>query len=129
MTTATELLLDTIADTFADVEPLYGNEYDLQEQLGSMLAAASISHEREYRLDAFDRPDFWIPTGRVLGIVVEVKVKGTAGTVAHQLRRYLQHDVVEAAILVTTDGHRQLVPRLLTPSKPFRLVDLSVKGL
>lgn len=121
--------VDDITAALADITPLYGNEYDLQKQIDIQLTSAKLSHVAEYRLDQHDRPDFFVFTDGARGIAVEVKVAGTPGIVANQLRRYLEHDVVDAVILVTTIARHGMVPQLIRSEKPVRVVSYVLKGL
>jgi hypothetical protein len=121
--------VDQVAELLADITPLYGNEYDLQKQIDIELTSAKLSHVAEYRLDQHDRPDFLVFTVGDAGIAVEVKVAGTPGIVANQLRRYLEHDVVTGVILVTTIARHRMVPQLIRTEKPVRVVSYVLKGI
>lgn len=121
--------VDQLAEQLAAITPLYGNEYDLQKQIDIQLTHAKLPHMAEYRLDRHDRPDFMVFTNGARGVAVEVKVAGTPGIVANQLRRYLEHDVVEGVVLVTTMARHSMVPQLLRSEKPVRVVSYVLKGI
>lgn len=73
------------------------SERELQDGIGQALTAAGISFEREKRLSAYDRPDFFID-----GLVIEVKCKGTWRAGLSQAMRYSEHgDVTEVALIGT----------------------------
>jgi hypothetical protein len=74
------------------------SEKAVQADLGAVLSQANIAHEREYRLNDRDIPDFFLPGG----VVLEVKMKGARKMdVYRQLERYAAHSDVHALVLVT----------------------------
>lgn len=72
-------------------------ELELQDQIARALAALGLDHDRERALSPRDRPDFLVG-----GLAVEVKIAGSTTAVLEQLLRYLEHDHVTGALLVTT---------------------------
>jgi hypothetical protein len=97
----------------------YTTEGQLQQALAELFAAEQVNADREAHLTPADRPDFLIG-----GIAVEVKVKGTTANLERQLGRYLAHDRVGAAIVVTRCArHRQLPGQI--GGKPVYVVWLS----
>lgn len=97
----------------------FANEKQLQDGIERMLAAENVAFEREHRLTAKDRPDFFLPNS---GIVIEVKIKGATNDVLRQLYRYAEHEQVKAIILVTSRGRHQLP--ITMHDKPCRAVVL-----
>jgi hypothetical protein len=76
------------------------NEKLAQSQIEQILTAAGMSFEREARLSAEDRPDFFMPD---VGLAIEVKIKGARKmAVFHQLGRYAAHDRVLGLLLITS---------------------------
>lgn len=53
---------------------------------------------REYRLSQKDIVDFFVPS---LGLVIEIKVKGSAKAIYRQLERYAKHEQVKVILLLT----------------------------
>lgn len=80
---------------------VWSDEYDLQDAIEDALNSASISFSREKPLGPKDRPDFLLEHG----VIVEVKVDGSASSVMRQLDRYLAHDDISAVVLVTTRSY------------------------
>lgn len=97
----------------------YTTEGQLQQALAELFAAEQVDADREAHLTPADRPDFLIGS-----IAVEVKVKGTTDHLARQLARYLAHDRVGAAIVVTRCARHRDVPREIN-GKPVHVVWLS----
>jgi len=95
-------------------------ESELHDAIAKMLDDIGVAYEREYRLDAHDRPDFWLPDNRV---AIEAKVDGSSTEVARQLKRYASHDVVRDVILVTTRARHNAVPDSLS-GKPVHVVNV-----
>ena len=73
-----------------------GSEVVLQKQIADALTKAGIPFEREYRLSARDRVDFFSE-----GAAIEIKIKGQAKAIYKQCERYAKHDCVESIILIT----------------------------
>lgn len=87
--------------------PLHdASELALQDAVGVALAAARIRFQREVALSASSRPDFLVEDS----IAVEVKVDGAARTVLRQLTRYLLHESITSAVLVTTRARHRAMP-------------------
>lgn len=97
----------------------YSCEDRLQEGIALALGDAGIAAEREFRLGSADRIDML--AGRV---GIEVKVAGTPGAVARQLRRYAASPDLDALVLVTTRArHRSIAGEM--DGKPVSVVFLS----
>lgn len=95
-----------------------GSEVRLHEAISRAFAKLGIAMEREKRLSARDRLDFFLPA---TGFVVEVKV-GTAGYDAlQQVSRYLEHAEVRGALVIANHAEER-VPALL--GKPLRYIEL-----
>ncbi len=81
-----------------------------------MLAGNDVAFEREHRLSASDRPDFFID-----GVAIEVKVVGSVPVVTRQLQRYARHESVSDVLLVTAKrAHMQCEGSL--QGKPVKVV-------
>jgi len=69
---------------------------ELFEHLKRELPAVADAFQREVRLSSKERVDIWIN-----GIVIEVKLDGSAFSIYRQLVRYAEKPAVEAIILAT----------------------------
>lgn len=97
----------------------YQDEAQLHDAIALALEAAGVGAVAEARLSDRDRIDFLAgSTG------IEVKVAGSAAEVARQLRRYAEHPVIEALLLVTTRVRHRRMPRQIG-GKPVFVVWLS----
>jgi hypothetical protein len=96
----------------------YAHEKDLQDGIASLFGDRL---SREFHLGAFDRPDFFIEAD---GVVIEIKVKGSAGSVLLQLERYAKHDRVKGLVLVTTRSTQALRMPYILNEKPLHVVCL-----
>ena len=98
--------------------PAQPEEYDIHAAVAEALKGAGLEYEHEYRLGPRCRIDF-----RVGRVGIEVK-KGRPATsdLTRQLRRYLEYDALDGAVVVT-----QRVPALppMICGKPVRLVSLN----
>lgn len=100
-------------------------EVQIQDSIERVLSAAGLYVEREFRLSAEDRPDFFIGNR----VVVEVKMRAGGSEVLWQLARYASHDRVQAIVVAS--------PRFSTlagiPAEihrtPVRVVGLPGPGL
>ena len=77
-------------------------EADLQSEIAADLARHGFDARREVALTDGDRID--ILSGRV---GIEVKIKGSASSVARQLQRYAHSPDVDTLILATTRPHHR----------------------
>jgi hypothetical protein len=75
------------------------NEEELQQQIAAVLEGLGVSFKREFRFNATDRVDFWIPE---TGTAIEVKIKGGIAEVRRQLIRYSRHKEVKEVILASS---------------------------
>lgn len=91
-------------------------EADLQKAIEHVLTVSGIPFEREVQMTPQDRADFL-----VFGIVVELKVDGSAPSVTRQLQRYAKHDRVTGVLLVTTRSRHCCMPDTLM-GKPVSTV-------
>ena len=80
--------------------PAQPEEYDIHAQVASALDAASLAYEHEYRLGPRCRIDFKV--GRV-GSEVK-KGRPVASELIKQLKRYLESDALDAAVVVMQRG-------------------------
>jgi hypothetical protein len=74
------------------------NEKAAQTAIAETLAEGGMRLEREHRLSARDRPDFFLPES---GLAVEVKLRAGRMDVYRQLRRYASHEAVRGLLLVS----------------------------
>jgi hypothetical protein len=72
------------------------SEKALQEAIFIKLKHDFINLQREYVLDEHNRPDFY-----VAGVVIEIKISGSAKDIYRQCERYCQFPDVHSLILVT----------------------------
>ncbi|OHU47177.1 hypothetical protein BKG82_26330 [Mycobacteroides chelonae] len=84
-----------------------GAEKQVQKRIEKALAASELEFEREFRLDARDRPgrersqdrpDFFVGGC----VAIEVKLKTPRTQVLRQLGRYAEHGQVKAIVLAST---------------------------
>lgn len=93
-------------------------EADTQEDVAIALTEAGIVHDREVWIGPRSRIDFLCDHG----IGIEVKVRGSAQTVARQLQRYEAAPDLKHLILVT---RRSINPQPAGLTIPFSIVWLS----
>jgi hypothetical protein len=77
------------------------DEKELQVQMFKCLTELEITVNKEHHLDAKNIPDFFFPDQ---GIVLEVKIKGSARQIYAQCERYSTFGDVKAIILITNRG-------------------------
>ena len=119
MSASAEQLLKAVANTLADISFDSHVETDMQRVIANRLHWASIPFLREYRFDARDRVDFFLPDE---GIAIECKVSGGSAEVVRQLNRYALQKNVTGLLLVTTKmQHAAVVPPTLQ-GKPVRAI-------
>jgi len=104
----------------------YGSEVQLHEVMASVLTTAGHPFEREYRLDARNRADFWID-----GLVIEVKVDGSLSAALRQVGRYIALPQVRGVLLASTErwGGDALVDRPAWGGKAFNMIRLGRQAL
>ncbi len=95
------------------------DELELQDEIDDALLLADIQFAREERLSSTDIVDFFVE-----GLAVEVKVDMGLTHVTRQLHRYLGHDEIEGAVLVTTKSMHRGIARTLH-GKPVWVIYLS----
>jgi hypothetical protein len=71
-------------------------EKETQKEIAAALVNHRIDFTREHALDEKNIPDFFIN-----GLVMEVKLKGTAKQIYRQCQRYCEFDEVKELLLVT----------------------------
>lgn len=98
------------------------NELAMQDQVARALVSLGLEHQRERALSPRDRPDFMVG-----GLAVEVKVSGSGTAVLAQVLRYLEHDHVTGAVLVTTRT-RHWAPEE-AHGKPIALIYVTMLGI
>lgn len=72
-------------------------EAALQAGIGEALREWNVPFDREFRLSAAERIDFWVDGY----IGIEAKVRYPKRSIYRQLQRYAGHDALKALILVT----------------------------
>jgi hypothetical protein len=95
----------TLADLLSGHRYRYSSETDLQAAIAKLLDRAGIDYQREFRLNAHDRPDFMLGD-----VAVEVKIDGSLASVVRQISRYAEHDAVRAIVLVSTRAVHRSMP-------------------
>lgn len=111
--------MDRVADAIAAVRvPARPEEYDIHAAVAGALDAARLEYVHEYKLGPRRRIDFLV--GRV-GIEVK-KGRPAASRLVAQLRRYLESDALDGAIVVT---QRALPLPATINGKPVRLISLN----
>lgn len=104
---------------------VFADEKELQDALERVLVREAVAHKREYDLGNAGTIDFLT----VLGIGVEVKVKGSPSAVLQQLMRYAERPEVVGILLVSTKSTSgRFVPPELC-GKPVIVVPLWKNGL
>lgn len=93
----TRFQLNTLRHRLEAVQYLFANEARLHELIGQVLDVAGFEFEREYRIDAKNRADFWLD-----GIVIEVKVDGDLASACRQCQRYMKLPGVRGVLLAST---------------------------
>lgn len=93
----------------------FATEEELQRGIAQVFDRHAITYEREYRLNAQDRPDFFID-----GICVECKVDGSTQSLLRQAHRYAQHKEVKSILIVTNRTRHSDLPSELN-GKPIVL--------
>jgi len=78
------------------------SEADVQRALTDRFTAAGLEFEREYRLNAQSRVDFWFPSVGDEGSAAEVKVAGGEAEMLRQIGRYAELSRVREVVLITT---------------------------
>jgi hypothetical protein len=74
----------------------YSSEDELQRGISKALDMKRVSCLREHRLDAKDRPDFFVD-----GICLECKIDGSTQSLLRQVQRYALHTEVLGVIVIT----------------------------
>lgn len=114
-------ILDQVLAVIRGHRFLYTNEDELQEGISAALRAHGLSPLREVVLNQRDRIDLLVDT-----VGIEVKVAGSQTHPWGQLKRYAEHDSIEALVLVTNRVYS--LPEEVG-GKPLRLVSLVGGGL
>jgi len=94
----------------------FSSEAELQEGLRGVLVAAGVPFEKEYRLSAKDRLDFFV-RGTV---AIESKLDRSLASLTRQVNRYTLDDRVHGVLVVATRMRLQYMPETLN-SKPIRV--------
>lgn len=81
------------------------DEASLQAGLEQVLKTNGVPYIREYVLDARSRPDFMLDS-----VAIEVKTKGSQAQLLRQAYRYLEHDKVQALLVVGTPHWLSALP-------------------
>ena len=91
-----DAMIDTIIGIISATRLPLHNEKILQEAIEELFVKNNVSFSREYRLDKFNIPDFFID-----GIAVEIKIKGAKRSIYKQCERYAQFEDIKQVLLVT----------------------------
>jgi len=111
--------MDRICSALSTVRvPARPEEYDIHAAVAEALAGAGLEYAHEYKLGPRRRIDFLV--GRV-GIEVK-KGRPSAADLTRQLRRYLESDALDGAIVIT---QRALPLPDAICGKPVRLISLN----
>lgn len=98
----------------------FSNEVQLHEAIAGVLKVEGVEFERERKLDAKARADFWID-----GTLIEVKVDGAFSEAIRQCDRYAVYREVKGIVLATTQAWgREPTHRSTLRDKPFAIVCL-----
>jgi hypothetical protein len=95
--------LEALRSHLSQFRFFYSCELEIQVAIGQLLQTAGIPAQREFRLSEKDRLDFFID-----GLVIEVKIGGSAADVMRQVARYAEHEKVQGVLLVTTKARHTL---------------------
>lgn len=109
-------LVQQIKSACAKYRMTFGSELELQDQLAEIFTIAGIAFEREYKLSAADRPDFFIAP-----FAIEVKVGGSLNSHLRQLQRYNLHGKVAGTIFISTKPF--FLPETLA-GKPVEIINV-----
>jgi hypothetical protein len=112
-----ERALTAITASFEGVRITPENEKEMGDAVERLLTRAGIHFGRECRLSGGkDRLDF-----AILGVAVELKMKGGLADLLRQIDRYLAHPDVRAVVVVSTLRRLSALPQMLR-GKPIRCV-------
>ena len=117
--------LREIAELLSGYAYTFDCEASLQAGVAAVLEAGGVKNDREERLGAGDRIDFWCWQE---DIGVECKIDGPSMAVTRQLLRYANHDKVRGLILVTSRMRHKEVPTTLN-GIPVELVCIAEGAL
>lgn len=111
--------MDELVAILSAVRFNFSSEAELQDGIESVLKDAGVVFQREYRLNAKERIDFYLPVSRH---GIEVKTKGSPSSVLRQVHGYAQNDAI-AGLLLVTSRLRLTLPDELN-GKPMRVLSL-----
>lgn len=94
---ATSLFMERIATVLSRYSFLHANEAQLHDGIAQALTGQSLAFKREH-IDGKNRYDFLCEAG----VVIEVKVDGSASEALRQADRYCESDQVQAVVIATT---------------------------
>ncbi len=93
----TQQTIETVVSILNSKRLPINSEKELQAAIEKLFTEKGLAHEREYRLDANNIPDFFIN-----GVAIEVKIKGTKKAIYKQCERYCNFDQTKALLLITS---------------------------
>ncbi len=73
------------------------SEKELQKEIENLFVDKGLVHQREYRLDENNIPDFFID-----GVAIEIKIKGAKKAIYKQCERYCNFEQTKALLLITS---------------------------
>jgi len=86
----------------------FADERELQAGIDQVLRGAGLEVTREASLGETGTIDFF-----VAGLGIEVKTRGSRADLARQVHRYLQHDSLQALMVVTTRAALGQLPKVI----------------
>ena len=98
-------------------------EEQLKIEMAEVFTKAGLEFEKEFRLNAKDRLDFYFPSTR---IVMEVKIKGGAKDIFKQCERYC-HDLAVSRLILVSNRTLGLPAEIC--GKPCNFVSLGASWL
>lgn len=113
-----ETLVATVERALSGHRFRFADERELQAGIDQVLRSQGLEVAREASLGETGTIDFLVgPDGARLGI--EVKTRGTRADLARQIHRYLQHDSVQAVLVVTTRATLGRLPATIANKPVF----------
>lgn len=126
MTAETFMRLHVIKGLLSAFAYRYASELQLHERFAAVLESNGIVFERERKLDAQNRADFWLD-----GLVIEVKVDGSLSDALSQVGRYIALPEVTGVLLASSKpwGAQPLRERPKWHGKPFAMFQIQRQAL
>lgn len=124
------MTVDSLAALLGRFAFRYSSEEQLHQRIASVLEAADWKFDREVRADDANRFDFLVAGG----VVIEVKVDGSASAALRQVERYAALPSVNGILLASTESWaglrlRNEVRRAGWHGKPLGMVRIRRQAL